>query len=215
MPADANLLIAVPTIGGIHPILVSRLIRWGKMLPDQRVHFYFAYKVAPVDRARNCIADVFLNLPHKDRPPFTHLLMIDADTIPPEDAIERLFKHGKPITTGLTPIVTYDEKNDLQAYDNCFVARETDDEGKFVRTHVAKRRSGLKEVFRCGASCILIERRVFDVLDRPFFRFVPNDDNTKHVRSEDIDFCDRVRALGFQIFADTDVVCQHAKEVVL
>ena len=56
---------------------------------------------------------------------------------------------------------------------------------------------------------------MFEKLDQPYFRFVPNEDNTRHVRSEDIDFCDRARLLGFQIFADTHVVCIHAKEVLL
>lgn len=217
MPSEANLLIAIPTTGSIHPILVSRLIRWGRLLPEERVHFYFTYKLAPVDRARNQIADVFLNGAEQDGRrslPFTHLLMIDADTVPPEDAIDRLFSHGKEITTGLTPIVTYDA-NEVQAYDNAFLARETDDQGKVVKTHVAQRRTGLKEVFRCGASCILITREVFEKLDKPYFRFVPNEDNTRHVRSEDIDFCDRARALGFRIYADTDVICQHNKEVLI
>lgn len=215
MPPGANLLVAVPVMGGIHPILVSRLIRWGRLLPEERVHFYFAYKVAPVDRARNQIVDVFLKTKLPDGRKFTHLLMIDSDTVPPEDAIVRLFAHDKAITTSLTPIVTYDENNEAQTYDNAFIARETDTDGKVLKTHVAKRHSGLKEVFRCGASCILIGRKVFEELDTPCFRFVPNEENTKHVRSEDIDFCDRARALGYQIFADTDVVCQHSKEVLL
>jgi GT2 family glycosyltransferase len=215
MPPGANLLIAVPVMGGIHPILVSRLIRWGRLLPAESVHFYFAYKVAPVDRARNTIVDMFLKTKTPDGRLFTHLLMIDSDTVPPEDAIERLFSHEKPITTGLTPIVTYDDHNEAQTYDNAFLARETDGEGKVLKTHVAQRHTGLKEVFRCGASCILIAREVFEKLDRPYFRFVSNEENTKHVRSEDIDFCDRTRALGYRILADTDVVCQHAKEVLI
>jgi GT2 family glycosyltransferase len=215
MPSEANLLIAIPTLGAIHPILASRLIRWAGTLPRDRVHFYFAFKVAPVDRARNQIAKVFMNdTTHGGTRQFTHLLMIDSDTIPPEDAVTRLLAHGSPIVTGLTPIVTYDGK-DVQTYDNAFLARETDENGIVTKTHVAPRRTGLKEVFRCGASCILIAREVFEKLDQPYFRFVPNEDNTKHVRSEDIDFCDRVRALGYRILADTDVVCQHSKEVLI
>lgn len=215
MPAGTNLLIAVPVMGGIHPILVSRLLRWVKLLPEDSVHVYFAYKVAPVDRARNTIVEMFLKTITPDGRAFTHLLMIDSDTVPPEDAIERMMAQGNSIMTGLTPIITYDENNEAQTYDNAFLARETDGEGKVLKTHVAKRHTGLKEVFRCGASCILIAREVFEKLDQPYFRFVSNEENTKHVRSEDIDFCDRARALGYRILADTDVVCQHAKEVLI
>lgn len=87
--------------------------------------------------------------------------------MPPEDAVESLFSHERAITTALTPIVTYNEKNGLQAYDNCFIARETDTNGKVLKTHIAERRSGLKEVFRCGASCILNAREVIEKIDRP------------------------------------------------
>lgn len=214
MPQGANTLIAIPVIGGMHPILVSRLLLWVNRLPAERIHFYFPYKVAPVDRARNQAVRFFLNTSPGGKP-LTHLLFIDSDTIPPVDAIDRLFATDKDIVSALTPIVTYAEDGTPQTYDNCFVARETDEAGKFIRTHVAQRHTGLKEVFRCGASCILIKREVFEKLDTPHYRFVPNETNTEHVRSEDIDFCDRVRALGFQIYADTDVICQHSKEVLM
>lgn len=210
MDPAAKLLIAVPTMGSIHPILVSRLIKWGQSYGEQ-VSFYFTFKVAPVDRARNQIVEFFLSSERR----FTHLLMIDADTIPPEDAVERLLSHKKEIVTGLTPILSYSEDGGWQSYDNAFVSREKDTYGNVVKTNVAGRNTGLQEVFRCGAACILIERKVIEALDKPHFRFVPNEANTKHVRSEDIDFCDRVRELGYTIYADTDVVCQHYKDIML
>jgi hypothetical protein len=78
MPAGANLVIAVPVMAGIHPILASRLIRWGRLLPAESVHFYFACKVAPVDRARNTIVEMLLKTKTPDGRHFTHLLMIDT-----------------------------------------------------------------------------------------------------------------------------------------
>lgn len=213
MPPQTNVLIAVPTMGSMHPMLVSRLIQWGK---DARVNFYFTFKVAPVDRARNQIVEFFLTQRSKDGEPFTHLLMIDSDTIPPEDALTRLFSHGKPVVTGLTPILSYNTNGGgWETYDNAFVEVEKDKEGKVIKTHIAGRNTGLQEVFRCGASCLLIERSVIEGLDQPYFRFVPNEANTSHVRSEDIDFCDRVRAAGIQIYADTDVIAQHYKDIML
>ena len=56
---------------------------------------------------------------------------------------------------------------------------------------------------------------LLEQIDQPYFRFVPNESNTSHVRSEDIDFCDRVKELGFSIYADTDVVCGHEKAIML
>ena len=209
MPADKRLLVAVPTMGSLHPILASRLILWGQRYGEQ-ISFYFTFKVAPVDRARNQIAEFFLSSERQ----FTHLLMVDSDTIPPEDAVDRLLAHDKPVVTGLTPILSYRDDG-YESYDNAFVEVEKDETGKVTKTHIAGRNTGLQEIFRCGAACLLIERGVLEGLDRPFFRFVTNPENTQHVRSEDIDFCDRVRARACRIYADTDVVCGHYKDIML
>lgn len=201
-------------MGSVHSILVSRLIQWGKGLPRVNVSFYFTFKVAPVDRARNQIVEYFRASKTSDGEPFTHLLMIDSDTIPPVDAVERLLSHEQPVVTGLTPILSYKDDG-YETYDNAFVEVERDANGKVIKTHVAERGSGLQEVFRCGAACLLIHRSVLDQLDTPYFRFVTNEANTQHTRSEDIDFCDRVRAREWRIFADTDVICQHYKDIML
>lgn len=215
MKPDVQLLIAIPTMGSIHSLLVSRLLRWSREFPHNQVHFYFTQKVAPVDRARNQIVEFFLTKQGNGKP-FTHLLMIDSDTIPPEDVVSRLLSHGKDITSGLTPILSFNsDEQSWETYDNCFVEAERDETGKIVKTFIAARHTGLQEVFRCGASCILIKREVFEKLEKPYFRFITNEDNTSHVRSEDINFCDEARKAGFSIFADTEVACSHEKAVMI
>jgi GT2 family glycosyltransferase len=172
---------------------------------------------APVDRARNQIVEFFLKERiGKDKTPFTHLLMIDADTVPPPDALKRMLAHEKDIVSALTPILRYTPKdNSWQTYDNCFSHADRDENGKIVTTHVVVRRRGLQEIFRCGAACMLIRRTVFETIGMPYFQFITNEDNTQHVRSEDIDFCDRAIAAGFRLYADTDVVCGHYKDILL
>lgn len=200
-------------MGSINPMLVSRLLKWARQFPQ--IQFYFTVKVAPVDRARNQIVELFLKQ-RVDGEPLTHLLMIDSDTIPPEDAVTKLLSHDKDIVSGLTPILSFNEETRTwETYDNCFVEAERDEAGKIVKTFIAARNTGLKEVFRCGASCILIKREVFEKLTKPYFVFVTNPENTAHVRSEDINFCDEARKAGFSIFADTDVACTHHKDVTI
>lgn len=202
-------------MGSVHPLLVSRLLRWAREYPEQ-VHFYFTFKVAPVDRARNQIVDYFLKTKVRNGMPLTHLLFIDSDTIPPEDAIKRLLSHDKDIVTGLTPILRYEEKEgDWDVYDNCFTSVEKDENGKTIKTHIAQRGTGLQEVFRCGGSCLLIKREVFEKLKVPYFRFLSNEDGTSHTRSEDIYFCDSARAANINIYADTEVACRHYKDIML
>lgn len=212
---DVNVLIAVPTMGAVHPILASRLIYWGRKYPT-KVQFYFTFKVAPVDRARNQIVEFFLaQRAGPEKRPFSHLLMIDSDTIPPIDALDRLIAHELPIVTALTPILRYKDGQGWESFDNCFLDVERDGEGKVITTKIAQRGTGLQEIYRCGAACILIERSVINSLDKPYFKFITNEDNTSHVRSEDIDFCDRVRELGFVLYADTDIACEHYKDIML
>lgn len=206
-------MVAVPTMGSIHPLLTHRLLLWAKKYPN--VTFYFTFRIAPVDRARNNIVKQFLTQT-VDGKHFTHLLFIDSDTIPPVDALPRLLAHDLPFVTALTPILKYDKGNEgWTAYDNCFTHTEKDETGKVVKTHVAKRNSGLVEIYRSGAACMLLKRELFEKLEEPYFQFVPNDDNTEHVLSEDIHFCDMIRAAGIRPYADTDVYCEHEKTVMI
>lgn len=210
-----NLLIAVPTMGSVQTYLVSRLIQWAKGVKGaDTVNVYFSFKQAPVDRARNQIVKFFLEGKTSGGEVFTHLLMIDSDTIPPIDAVEKLLSHKLPITTGITPILSYKDAG-YEVYNNCFIGREEDPVTGQVTTHMAAENTGLQKLFRCGASCLLVAREVLVAMNRPYFQFITNPENTEHVRSEDIYFCDMATELGFEIYADTSVVAQHYKDIMI
>ncbi|MEP2085061.1 MAG: hypothetical protein ABJP87_04445 [Bauldia litoralis] len=203
-------------MGAMHPNLVARLLKWTRRFTEEQLSFYFTFKVSPVDRARNDIVEFFLKgtVDRKGNSvPYTHLLFIDADTIPPEDALKRLLSHDKEIVSGLTPILHHNGKG-WDVFDNCFLYRDTDNEGN-EQTHMAQRGTGLQKIMRCGSSCILIKREVFEKLKKPCYFFRYNETGTKHTKSEDIGFCDDAKAAGFEIYADTDVSCGHYKEVLL
>lgn len=211
MNPDAKVLVAVPTMGAMHPNLVAHLVQWGRDFPPNQVSFYFSFKVSPVDRARNDIVRYFL----ENDAGFTHLLFIDADTIPPVDGLKRLLSHDKAIVSGLTPILRFDDQSKAwETFDNCFTHVEDCPDGT-TKTHMAERRTGLQEVYRCGASCVLINREVFEALKKPYYEFLYNEDGTRHTRSEDIHFCDKAREAGFTLWADTEVICRHHKDVVI
>lgn len=202
-------MIAVPTMGSINTNLVARLLKWQHSIPGKQLNFYFGISVSPVDRARNQIVEAFLKTNS------THLLMIDSDTIPEEDAVERLLSHNQPIVSGLTPIMTLDEKTkQWQTFDNAFVKAEKDASGE-MKTYIPQRHTGLHKINRCGASCFLVKREVFEALSKPYFLFDNNDDATLHKRSEDIYFCDKAKEADYEIYADTDVTCAHEKKIVI
>lgn len=207
---DTRILIGLPTMGAINASLVAHLIKWAKEFPKGVINFYFTYKVQPVDRARNQIVDFFLK-----RENLTHLFFVDSDTIPPADAVIRLLSQDKDIVTGLTPMLVNDkEKGVWGTFYNAFLPIR-DAAGNTVRTECPKENTGLVEVERCGGSCIMIKREVFSKLETPYFKFVLKDNGLDHVVSEDVYFCDRAREAGLKIYADTSIVCNHHKEVML
>jgi hypothetical protein len=66
---------------------------------------------------------------------------------------------------------------------------------------------GLHEVRLLGTSGMLVRRRVFEALDPPYFRASLSND--AGLIGEDFDFCERARAAGFRIFADTSIAFGH------
>jgi hypothetical protein len=67
-------------------------------------------------------------------------------------------------------------------------------------------RTGLLEIAACGLGGVLIHRRVFDALERPYFRM--GQIHPEHFH-EDVEFCQRVRAAGFRIAVDLDTPVGH------
>jgi GT2 family glycosyltransferase len=216
-----NILIGVPSMGSISAPLTTILIKMVKEFKGGHLGFYFPLKVSPVERARNEIVKFLMaertnkktGLPVAQ---FTHLLFIDSDTIPPADVLEKLLAHDKDIISGLTPILHYDrEKMAWGTMDNCFTHQDVDEKDGKVRTHAVKRNSGLHKIWRCGTSCLLIKREVFEKLAKPYFKFEFDEDIVKPVRSEDLYFCDKAHEAGFEIWCDSSVICNHSKEVIM
>lgn len=207
---NTRIVVGVPTLDSINAETVSRLIHWAKQFPKGVVSFYFTYRVAPVDRARNQIVDWFLKKGN-----FTHLFFVDSDTVPPINALEKMLEADKDIITGLTPMLQYDkEKKTWGTMFNALKKTEYDKKGN-PRTSVVDITGGVVPVHRFGASCLLIKRGVFEKLERPFFKFELNDDGTEHRVSEDIYFCEKAREAGFDLFAHTGIICGHFKSVRL
>lgn len=192
----------------VHTFLMMDIITWmGRAFEDQSfgISIYPTMAVQPVDNARNEIVEEFM------KSDCTHLLFIDADTIPPPDAIQKLLAADKEIISGITPIVEYDEKrkgNDSNGFYkkwNCVDMKQ-----KYVTPN-----SGTVPIKSCGSSCILIKREVFEKIEKPYYRFLYQDDNGKEILvSEDVHFIVKAAGKGIQAYADTSVICGHFKPVL-
>lgn len=134
----------------------------------------------------------------------SHLFFVDNDTIVPENALRELLGMGVPIATGCTPTIPHHESG----LPHLNVAKTETNGNPDWEVDWFK---GVTDVRYCGASCLLVEMEVFENIGFPWFRHGEYYDGRKYLyRSEDIEFCDRVRKVGYGIAANGDVRTQHA-----
>lgn len=130
------------------------------------------------------------------------LCMVDDDHLYTPDLLKRLVKHlDNPDVDIVTPfLLTRNTPHQTMLY-----LCDPDDPWNIERLRQASpepHEHGLTEVDACGASFILIRRRVFEALTQPFFH---HDGNF----SEDLTFCLAARKAGFRIFCDLDLRVGH------
>jgi hypothetical protein len=199
-----NVLIGLPTMGSVHPVLVTNIAIWiaeAFKKADKGLSLYPTLGIVPVDNARNKIVDMFLE------GDFTHLWFIDSDTIPPQDALDKLLAIDADIVSAITPIIEVDS-NTGRPYRkwNCV---GMDDK-------LVKPDTGVVQVKGAGTSCMLIKRSVFEQIEKPYFRFAYTDDKGKEcLISEDIHFIIQALSKGIKTYADTSIICRHAKTVIM
>jgi len=119
----------------------------------------------------------------------THLLYVDADTIPPLDVLPRLLACGHSVTGALY----YGRKNNAGRQKRAVAWVQGDDSQTFL---VA---GGVVEVDGMGLGCALLDREAFSS-----FSFEDWDDP-----SDDYPAFNALKEHGFTIWLDTTLVCKH------
>lgn len=111
------------------------------------------------------------------------LLWLDSDMVAPAATIGRLLVHGLPMVG-----CQYIRR----------VPPHTPTGTRLAGAKVDAR--GMVEMESLGFGCMLVNRKVFEVLPPPWFQIGYRDDGG--VIGEDVFFCRRAREKGFQVFAD-------------
>jgi hypothetical protein len=189
-----TLYIAIPTMGWLN----TQLLHW--LTHNNSFQFDIFSNISPVSFARNRIVEEFLKTDREV------LMMVDADTIPPEETVDylmHLIKECVDVATGITPIIL----NSLEQKANVYRAHE--DVEKMIK--IKDLPSVPFEVVGCGASCIMITREILEKLPKPYFKTIEYDDGK--ICSEDLYFCEQVRKVGGKIVAHPGVRCGHIKEM--
>lgn len=131
-----------------------------------------------------------------------YLMFLDTDMTFPPDTILRLMKHQKDVISGL-----YFERYAPHRP----VIRQNVPGGYALADYT---KGDLIEVTATGGGCLLINMEVFDRLEKPYFDYrlekAEKDHGIKETfYSEDLVFCEKVRAAGYKIWCDTTIRCGH------
>lgn len=205
-----SVFIAVPNMGKIQTDLMLRLIQWcftGKniIFPPQRI--------SPVSKARAVCVDAFL------KSGYEWLFFVDADTVPPEDAIERLTSHNKQFVSGIVSNLKATKDGILRPTPCVYRKPKTkvekkECEGMKAYYPIVNFKDGkLVKIAAAGLACAMIHRSVFDKLKPPYFEEHYPDPKSKIETGEDIRFSQKLEDAGIEMYADPNVVGSHWKEV--
>lgn len=187
MPTYADI---PPRVLGTH--LVSCLLAERRGIEIRRVGIQEKQLIC---HARNALAEEFL------KSDCTHALWVDSDVVLPPHAVWCLAELDKDMVSGI-----YFQKVAPPYMPTIYSKRGF---SKWKKGERAKHTVIIKwepntyfHVDACGFGCVLIKREVFERIKAPWFKWTEES-------GEDIGFCIRVRKAGFEIFADSRILCGH------
>lgn len=86
--------------------------------------------------------------------------------------------------------------------------RKFDEEGEYAERLIEPEEfNQIIEVDGVGMGCALINTKIFEKIDKPYFRWIWEGEELK--ASEDLYFCRKVRKAGFKILVNTGVTTGH------
>jgi len=171
---------------------------WAYMFRKLRVpgnHVVIHTSGQPIHVARNqLVREMFKNNAE-------YIFFLDSDVVPHrDDIILKLLEHEKPIVSGI-----YHKR--FPPFGPC-IEKNTDMGVKQWIDHP----QGLIEVDYVGAGCLLVHNSVFKRMTPPWFHWTLDQDNPDPeipLRSEDYYFNRKARKLGYKIWVDTTLRCDH------
>ena len=128
-----------------------------------------------------------------------YILFLDGDMTHPPEIAYMLMRHQYPICGGMyfhqspphMPVI-YKHQHD----------REYQHMWDFPRDRVFP-------VSMTGLGCLLVDVRVFDEIELPYFKYDSTREDGLVDVSEDVEFCEKVTAAGHTIMIDPSVQCTH------
>lgn len=127
------------------------------------------------------------------------VFFLDDDHVFQGDLLMRLLDHDKPVVGAL-----YLRRN--HPFSPCAFSHR-DEEGLYAAIDLSTLpREGLLQVQAVGTSGMLIRREVLEAVGDPWFSYGMHGEMNA---SEDINFCEKVRAAGFEVYVDLAAQLGH------
>lgn len=189
-----QILIAVPTFENILPDTFKSIYNLEKT-DWMKVDFDFVrgYDCA---RARNIICNKAI------KNNYDYVLMVDSDIILPTYTLIKMLDDPKPVCLGCYP-----RKNTKKEVFEIFKLGQQDYVKTFNYNEITSL-SGKIEVKGGGFGCGMIDVRILNDLPHPFFKYVEYESGA--TLSEDLYFCSNANKHGYQVYAETDIICGHS-----
>jgi len=154
---------------------------------------------------------------------YDYFLSLEQDVIPPKNIIRKLLSHSKKIVSAVYYMIMddsseqpllwklLDEKELKKLVEKNPHLKEQVESIKQKNAQMTKRyekdelpKNQLIRIAACGLGAVMIHK---DVLKQIIFRT-----NEGRVAYDDMFFCQDALSKGFEIFADTSVVCRHLQD---
>lgn len=184
-----SVTIGLPSMGSIKTLTVASLL---DNLIHLKVPFAFSYPMHSLVQVarRDCVLEA-------QQAGSSHLCFIDSDMMFPGDLITRLAERNKPVIG-----VNAHEKR-LPLVSTVKIGVDKPENWKAEDMP--------KAPFKCfavGTGLMLIDMRVFEKMEQPWFAFSHHPDGSLDY-GEDVWFCKRVREAGFEVWCDPTIPVGH------
>lgn len=181
-----TILIAIPTNKYVESETFKSI--YDLDIPEGYVTEFQCFYGYRVDQIRNLIAEWAKR--------YDYLFAVDSDIILPRDTLSKMLALDLDVVSGLY-IQRKPGQHILELYR----------EGRNIPIEDIQGR-GVVEVDGCGFGGVLIKSEVFRKMQYPHFFYTSALDHANTI-SEDVYFCNKARALGFRIWADTSIHFGH------
>ena len=181
-----TILIAIPTNKGIEPETFKAI--YDLMVPEGYItcfQYFYGYQI---DQIRNLIAEWGKN--------FDYLFCVDSDISFAPDTLLKLLNHNQNIVAGIY-IQRKPGLHIIEAYKGGVNIPYSEIKGK-----------GLVEVDGVGFGCVLIKSEVLKRMSYPHFVYKSALDH-RFTHSEDVYFCGKAKELGYKVYIDPSILCDH------